>query len=122
MGPRGWLGRRSGTRAISWRPRRPRGLTRTSEEPPMTAASSTHSEAHGHEHRDVSGGGLRPSVFGAMDGLVPNVSLIAGGGGGGVSPHTAVVTRVAGLAAGALSLATGEAVSDSMRDELVRAN
>ena len=36
-------------------------------------------EAHGHEgghhHRDVSGGWLRPAVFGAMDGLVTNVYL-----------------------------------------------
>src|SRR5262245_18533609 len=29
-------------------------------------------EAHGHHHRDVSGGWLRPAVFGAMDGLVTN--------------------------------------------------
>ena len=36
----------------------------------MTAASGTDSEAPGHEHRDVSGGWLRPAVFGAMDGLV----------------------------------------------------
>ena len=47
-------------------------------------------EAHGHEgghhHRDVSGGWLRPAVFGAMDGLVTNVSLIAGVGGGGSAP------------------------------------
>ena len=40
-------------------------------------------ELHGHQHRDVSGGWLRPAVFGAMDGLVTNVSLIAGVGGGG---------------------------------------
>jgi len=71
----------------------------------MTAASRTHSEAHGHEHRDVSGGWLRPSVFGAMDGLVTNVSLIAGVGGGGVSAHTVVLTGLAGLAAGAFSMA-----------------
>ncbi len=87
----------------------------------MTAASSTHSEAHGHEHRDVSGGWLRPSVFGAMDGLVTNVSLIAGVGGGGVSPHTVVLTGLAGLAAGAFSMATGEYVSVSSQNELVAA-
>ena len=38
-----------------------------------------------HRHRDVSGGWLRPTVFGAVDGLVTNASLIAGLGGGGVS-------------------------------------
>ena len=34
-----------------------------------------------HRHRDVSGGRLRPTVFGAVDGLVTNTSLIAGLGG-----------------------------------------
>src|SRR5215469_9780207 len=48
----------------------------------MTAAEGQPSEAHGHQHRDVSGGWLRPAVFGAMDGLVTNVSLIAGVGAG----------------------------------------
>ena len=33
-----------------------------------------------HRHRDVSGGTLRPTVFGAVDGLVTNASLIAGVG------------------------------------------
>ena len=54
----------------------------------MTVESHTHGEAHSHEHRDVSGGWLRPAVFGAMDGLVTNVSLIAGVGGGGVGGRT----------------------------------
>ena len=73
----------------------------------------------GHQHRDVSGGWLRPAVFGAMDGLVTNVSLIAGVGGGGVSQHTIVLTGLAGLAAGAFSMATGEFVSVSSQNELV---
>ena len=78
-------------------------------------------EAHGHHHRDVSGGWLRPAVFGAMDGLVTNVSLIAGVGGGGVQGHTIVLTGLAGLAAGAFSMATGEYVSVSSQNELVEA-
>jgi len=53
-----------------------------------------------HGHRDVSGGWLRPTVFGAVDGLVTNASLIAGLGGGGVSAHTVVLTGVAALVAG----------------------
>ena len=36
-----------------------------------------------HRHRDVSGGWLRPTVFGAVDGVVTNASLIAGVGGAG---------------------------------------
>src|SRR6516225_127894 len=87
----------------------------------MTAASDTDSTVPGHEHRDVSGGWLRPAVFGAMDGLVTNVSLIAGVGGGGVAQHTIVLTGLAGLAAGAFSMATGEYVSVSSQNELVEA-
>ncbi|HYK70624.1 MAG TPA: VIT1/CCC1 transporter family protein [Streptosporangiaceae bacterium] len=83
-----------------------------------TAAAELHA-AIGHQHRDVSGGWLRPAVFGAMDGLVTNVSLIAGVGGGGVSRHTILLTGLAGLAAGAFSMATGEYVSVSSQNELV---
>jgi VIT1/CCC1 family predicted Fe2+/Mn2+ transporter len=87
----------------------------------MSAASDTQGEAHGHQHRDVSGGWLRPAVFGAMDGLVTNVSLIAGVGGGGGSHQFIVLTGLAGLAAGAFSMATGEFVSVSSQNELVAA-
>src|SRR6266581_2812043 len=87
----------------------------------MTAADSKRSEAHGHHHRDVAGGWLRPAVFGAMDGLVTNVSLIAGVGGGGGSSHTLVLAGLAGLSAGAFSMATGEYVSVSSQNELVAA-
>jgi vacuolar iron transporter family protein len=76
-------------------------------------------EQHGHQHRDVSGGWLRPAVFGAMDGLVTNVSLIAGVGGGGGSPHALVLAGLAGLSAGAFSMAAGEFVSVSSQNELV---
>jgi VIT1/CCC1 family predicted Fe2+/Mn2+ transporter len=78
-------------------------------------------EAQMHQHRDVSGGWLRPAVFGAMDGLVTNVSLISGVGGGGVDRHTIVLTGLAGLAAGAFSMAAGEYVSVSSQNELVKA-
>ena len=85
--------------------------------------SSDHEPAeqhsHGHHHRDVSGGWLRPAVFGAMDGLVTNVSLIAGVGGGGGSRHALILTGLAGLAAGAFSMAAGEFVSVSSQNELI---
>jgi vacuolar iron transporter family protein len=87
----------------------------------MSTASDTQSEQDGHQHRDVSGGWLRPAVFGAMDGLVTNVSLIAGVGGGGGSHQFIVLTGLAGLAAGAFSMATGEFVSVSSQNELVEA-
>jgi VIT1/CCC1 family predicted Fe2+/Mn2+ transporter len=74
-----------------------------------------------HEHRDVSGGWLRPTVFGMMDGLVTNVSLIAGVGGGGLDRGRIILTGLAGLAAGAFSMATGEFTSVTSQNELVRA-
>jgi VIT1/CCC1 family predicted Fe2+/Mn2+ transporter len=70
-------------------------------------------------HADVSGGWLRASVFGAMDGLVTNISLIAGVGGGGVSRHTIVLTGVAGLIAGAISMGLGEYTSVRTQNEQV---
>ena len=87
----------------------------------MTTSEKDQAESHGHEHRDVSGGWLRPAVFGAMDGLVTNVSLIAGVGGGGGSQHAIVLTGLAGLAAGAFSMAAGEFVSVSSQNELIHA-
>src|SRR4051812_44738894 len=85
------------------------------------AVAERDAEQHSHSHRDVSGGWLRPAVFGAMDGLVTNVSLIAGVGGGGGSAHTIVLTGLAGLSAGACSMAAGEYVSVSSQNELVQA-
>jgi VIT1/CCC1 family predicted Fe2+/Mn2+ transporter len=87
----------------------------------MAAAPDLPDSLPDHQHRDVAGGWLRPAVFGAMDGLVTNVSLIAGVGGGGGRPHVIVLTGLAGLAAGAFSMATGEYVSVSSQNELVGA-
>ena len=74
-----------------------------------------------HRHRDVSGGWLRPTVFGAVDGLVTNAALIAGVGGGGASAHSILLTGLAGLVAGAFSMGTGEYVSVTNQNELVHA-
>ncbi|HXT92928.1 MAG TPA: VIT1/CCC1 transporter family protein, partial [Trebonia sp.] len=73
------------------------------------------------EHRDVSGGWLRPAVFGAMDGVVTNASLIAGIGGGGGGHGAIVLTGIAGLIAGAFSMATGEYISVKSQNELTQA-
>jgi len=88
----------------------------------MTAENRTRglAEQHDHKHRDVSGGWLRPAVFGAMDGLVTNVSLIAGVGGAAASHAAVVLTGMAGMAAGAFSMAAGEFISVSSQNELVQ--
>jgi VIT1/CCC1 family predicted Fe2+/Mn2+ transporter len=74
-------------------------------------------ELHEHTHADVSGGWLRAAVFGGMDGLVTNTALVAGVGGGGVGTHAVVLSGVAGLAAGAISMALGEYTSVSTQNE-----
>ena len=72
-----------------------------------------------HEHANVTGGWLRPAVFGAMDGLVSNFALIAGvvGGTSGDSTNPVVVAGLAGLAAGAFSMAAGEYTSVASQSE-----
>ena len=81
----------------------------------MTRAASS------HHHRDVTGGWLRPAVFGVMDGLVSTFALIAGVAGGGASGGTVALAGFAGVVAGAFSMATGEYTSVATQTELVRA-
>jgi len=75
----------------------------------------------GHEHPDVTGGWLRPAVFGAMDGLVSNFALIAGVAGGSGDRQVIVLAGLAGLAAGAFSMAAGEYTSVAAQAELAEA-
>ncbi|WP_354639554.1 VIT1/CCC1 transporter family protein [Kitasatospora camelliae] len=72
-------------------------------------------------HRDVNGGWLRPAVFGAMDGLVSNLALMTGVVGGDVGRGAVILTGLAGLAAGACSMAAGEYTSVASQRELVEA-
>jgi len=60
---------------------------------------------------------LRPAVFGGLDGLVSNIALIAGVGASGARPETVVLAGVAGLVAGAFSMAIGEYVSVKTQKE-----
>ena len=73
-------------------------------------------------HRDVTGGWLRPAVFGAMDGLVSNFALMAGVAGGaaalGEGTTGILLAGLAGLAAGAFSMAAGEYTSVASQAEL----
>lgn len=82
------------------------------------APTRTKPEPH---HADVSGGWLRAATFGAMDGLVSNVGLIAGVAGGGLAPRVIVLTGFAGLVAGAISMALGEYTSVKTQAEQVAA-
>lgn len=90
--------------------------------PHVDEPGSSAAEIH-HAHRDVTGGWLRPAVFGAMDGLVSNFALIAGvAGGTGAGGRSAVVLAgLAGLAAGSCSMAAGEYTSVASQSELAQA-
>ncbi len=87
---------------------------------PRQPRSTVHVPPPDH-HRDVTGGALRAGVFGAMDGLVSNFSLVAGVIGGGVSTQTVILTGLAGLAAGAFSMAVGEYTSVASQSEATEA-
>jgi VIT1/CCC1 family predicted Fe2+/Mn2+ transporter len=72
------------------------------------------------DHRSVSGGLARASVFGINDGLVSNVSLILGFAASGVDSTIVRLAGLAGAVAGAISMAAGEWVSISAQNDLVR--
>ena len=72
-----------------------------------------------HEHRSVTGGVARAAVFGVSDGLVSNLSLIIGFAGSGVDASVVRLAGLAGLVAGAFSMAAGEYVSVAAQNELI---
>lgn len=74
----------------------------------------------GGRHRDLQGSGARAAVLGSGDGLLTNISLVLGVAGAGTSASAVRVAGVAGLLAGAFSMAAGELVSVKAHDELVQ--
>ncbi|HRW72213.1 VIT1/CCC1 transporter family protein [Ottowia sp.] len=76
---------------------------------PHSLPRASHHEAHRSQHV----GWLRAAVLGANDGLISTASLVVGMAAAGTSTHTLLLTALAGLVAGALSMAAGEYVSVS---------
>ncbi|WP_253953904.1 VIT1/CCC1 family protein [Schaalia sp. 19OD2882] len=72
--------------------------------------------------RQALAGTFRAAVFGANDGLVSNLALVLGVAATGMDPHLVLATGVAGLLAGALSMAAGEWVSVISQRELLDAS
>jgi VIT1/CCC1 family predicted Fe2+/Mn2+ transporter len=62
-------------------------------------------------HRSIGGNALRAAVLGANDGLVSNLSLVMGVAGASLAGDAILITGLAGLLAGACSMAMGEWVS-----------
>lgn len=69
-------------------------------------------------HRAIGGNALRAAVLGANDGLVSNLSLVMGVAGADLAPRTILLTGIAGLLAGSLSMAMGEWLSVQSAREL----
>ncbi|MFV5684646.1 VIT1/CCC1 transporter family protein [Flavobacterium sp. GB2R13] len=69
-------------------------------------------------HKSVGGNALRAAVLGSNDGLVSNMSLVMGVAGAAVSNNTILLTGIAGLLAGAISMALGEWLSVQSSREL----
>ncbi|MGB8179939.1 MAG: VIT1/CCC1 transporter family protein [Acidimicrobiales bacterium] len=77
--------------------------------------SAIDSEPH---HRQISDGGFRAALFGLLDGLVTNVSLILGFAGADPGHDVVRLAGLAGLVAGAFSMGTGEYLSMRSQKEL----
>jgi vacuolar iron transporter family protein len=71
-------------------------------------------------HRDVGGSTARAAVLGAGDGLLTNVSLVLGVAGANPGAGAVRLAGIAGLLAGAFSMAAGELVSVRAQDELAQ--
>lgn len=94
-----------------------------------TPAMAADERIHGEVVRGLAARGLqrlsgtfRAAVFGANDGLVSNLALVMGIGAAGLGPGTVLLTGLAGLLAGALSMGAGEYVSVRSQRELLDAS
>ncbi len=93
--------------------------------PTMAADEQIHEEVVrglAAQGRSRVSGSFRAAVFGANDGLVSNLALVLGISASGVSNHTVLITGLAGLLAGALSMGAGEYVSVRSQRELLEAS
>ena len=77
---------------------------------------------HAERHRTQRIGWLRAAVLGANDGIVSTASLVLGVAAAGADSRVILVTGVAGLVAGAMSMAAGEYVSVSSQADTERAD
>ncbi|WP_372966084.1 VIT family protein [Marinobacter sp.] len=78
--------------------------------------------SHFEQHRTQRIGWLRAAVLGANDGIVSTSSLILGVAAAGADPKSVLIAGVAGLVAGAMSMAAGEYVSVSSQADTEQAD
>jgi len=85
---------------------------------PAGHATPTSLEQLGRRHKGMGGGNLRAAVFGVNDGLVSNASLIMGVAGASGQNTVIMLSGIAGLLAGAFSMAAGEYLSVRSQREM----
>jgi VIT1/CCC1 family predicted Fe2+/Mn2+ transporter len=125
----GFLARRFGSFFVLALAQRAEARSPYQTDPDATSEMAADEHIHGEVLRGLAergrsrlSGSFRAAVFGANDGLVSNLSLILGVGASGVSAHFILLTGVAGLLAGALSMGAGEYVSVHSQRELLEAS
>jgi VIT1/CCC1 family predicted Fe2+/Mn2+ transporter len=92
-------------------------LTAASGDPQAGMTGSLVAKGEGR-HKSAGGNALRAAVLGANDGLVSNLSLVMGVAGAALSSQSILITGLAGLLAGAGSMALGEWLSVQSSREL----
>ncbi|WP_282947149.1 VIT1/CCC1 transporter family protein [Cellulomonas endometrii] len=125
----GWLARRFGGVFVLALAQRAEARSAYDEDvdatPTMAADERIHEEvvrSLAMRGRNRMSGTFRAAVFGANDGLVSNLALVLGIGASGVATSTVLLTGLAGLLAGALSMGAGEYVSVRSQRELLEAS
>jgi vacuolar iron transporter family protein len=124
----GWLARRLGLLVVLGLVQRAEAAGDYHRDPDATAAMAADEQAHAlvvaglaQRARARASGWFRAAVFGANDGLVSNFSLVLGMAGAGSSNQVILLAGLAGLLAGALSMAAGEYISVRSQRELLEA-
>jgi len=78
--------------------------------------------AHREGHRSANTGWLRAAVLGANDGLISTSSIVVGVASAGMASNEIMISALAGMIAGALSMAAGEYVSVSSQADVESAD
>ena len=125
----GFLARRFGSVFVLALAQRAEGRSPYDTDTDATAAMAADERIHQEVVRGLAtrgrmrlSGTFRAAVFGANDGLVSNLALVIGISASGVPTHVVLLTGIAGLLAGALSMGAGEYVSVRSQRELLESS